>query len=269
MKKNIRFLLLFVICCLLFTGCGEKQDGVDDKITLNAPNNIKVETFYGNDNSDLILKLTNNSGSDISDLDITSSYPSAVGDLISEDEVFLKNFKANSTTYASLLLPINDNFESYIPNKINLDIKTESENLEGIADTSQFVDQIEMEYLIDDKNKVIDFNLTNNTGKIIGSVSSIVVYFKGDKPIATDYIDAINVEETYNIKRDILYSGYEDNIKYINYDKIEIYITNITDDYVEPEEDIDVEEEGYYDESENEIIDDETIDEDDDMSWDY
>lgn len=268
MKKNFKILILVIVGCLLFTGCGENKSAVDDKITLNAPNNINVETFYSTDNSTLILKLTNNSNEDINDLDIVSTYPTAQNSLISEDEFFMKNFKANSTTYASLMLPINDDFESYIPNKINLDIKTESENIEGIKDTSSMVNNVKLEYYVDENDKVIDFNLTNNTGKILGSVSSLIVYFKDDKPIATDIIDAINVEDTYNTKRDILYVGYEDNIKYIDYDNIEVYITSITDDYEEPEEDDEDVEEGYYDENNNEIIDDEPIEQDEDMEWD-
>ncbi len=264
MKKNIKFLMIILICCLLFTGCGEKKiEGVDDKIVLKAPDNVKVETFYSVDNSNIILKLTNEGSKDISDLDIVATYPTSENDLITDDEIFLKNFKANSTTYASLMLPIDENFNSYIPNKINLDILTESENLEGIADTSQMVDLVKADYTIDDNT--IDFNLTNATGKTLGSVSSIIIYFKDGKPIAADYIDALDVEETFELERDVLYTGEGDNIDYIDYDNIEIHITSITDDYDETE---DFDDSNEYDDNENEIIDDESIDEDDDMSWD-
>ena len=264
MKKNIKFLMVLLIGCLLFTGCGEKKvEGIDDKISLKAPNNIKVETFYSVDNSNIILKLTNEGSEDIKDLDIVATYPTSEDDLITDDEVFLNNFKAKSTTYASLMLPVNENFNSYIPSKINIDIMTESENLEDIADTSQMVDFVKADYTINDNT--IDFNLTNATGKTLGSVSSIIVYFKDDKPIAADYIDAIDVEDTYELERDILYTGDSNNIDYIDYDNIELFITRITDDYVEEEEFDDSDE---YDDTENEIIDDESIEEDDDMSWD-
>ena len=264
MKKNIKFLMVLLIGCLLFTGCGEKKiEGVDDKVSLKAPNNVKVETFYSIDNSNIILKLTNEGTEDISDLDILATYPTSQNDLITEDEIILKNLKANSTTYAALMLPINEDFNSYVPNKINLDIMTESENLEGIADTSQMVDLVKADYTVNDN--VINFKLTNATGKILGSVSSVLVYFKDGKPIAADYVDALDVEDTFELERDVLYTGEEDKMNYIDYDNIEVYITSIMDDYVEEEEFDDSDE---YDDSENEIIDDEQIEEDDDMSWD-
>ena len=264
MKKNIKFLMVLLIGCLLFTGCGEKKiEGVDDKVSLKAPNNVKVETFYSIDNSNIILKLTNEGTEDISDLDILATYPTSQNDLITEDEIILKNLKANSTTYAALMLPINEDFNSYVPNKINLDIMTESENLEGIADTSQMVDLVKADYTVNDN--VINFKLTNATGKILGSVSSVLVYFKDGKPIAADYVDALDFEDTFELERDVLYTGEEDKMNYIDYDNIEVYITSIMDDYVEEEEFDDSDE---YDDSENEIIDDEQIEEDDDMSWD-
>ena len=263
MKKNFRFLMILLIGCLLFTGCGEKKsEGIDDKISLKAPENVKVETFYSIDNSEIILKLTNEGSKDISDLDILATYPVDDDDLISEDEVFLKNFKANSTTYASVMLPINEDFDSYIPDKINLEIMTESENLEGIVDTSQMVDLVKADYTVNDN--VIDFNITNATGKILGSVTSIIVYYKDGKPIATDYIDAIDLEDTYNLQRDILYSGEDGDIDYIDYDNIEVYITSIMDDYEEDEFDDSDE----YDDTENEIIDDEPIEEDEEIDID-
>lgn len=248
MKKNFKFIMVLLIGCLLFTGCGEKKsEGEEDKLVLKAPENVKVETFYSVDNENIILKLTNEGSEDISDLDILATYPVSEDDLITEDEVFLKNFKANSTTYASLLLPVDEDFNSYIPDKINLDIMTESENLEGIADTSQMVDLVKAEYTINDDT--ISFNLTNATGKILGTVSSIIVYFKDDTPIATDYIDAFEVEDTFDIERDIL---MVDNQK-IDYDKVEVYITDITDDYVEDEDEELID----FDESENDLIDEE------------
>ena len=258
MKKHFKLIALLIVCSVLLTGCGGgKNSGVDDKINLNAPDNIKVESFYSTDKTTLILKLTNEGSEDIKDLDVLAKYPNSTEDLITEDEVFLKNFKANSTTYAALMLPIDSNFNSYIPSKIDLDILTEGESIEGIADTSEMVDLVKFDYNIDDN--IINYTITNNTGKILGSISSIVVYFKDGKPIATDYIDSFDVKETYSSDREILYS--EDDVEYIDYDNLEIYVTSILDDYVESDE-------GEYSAEENEMFDDEPIEEDDDMSWD-
>lgn len=252
MKKNLKFIMVLLIGCLLFTGCGDKKnegEGEKDKLSLKTPENIKVETFYSIDNENIILKLTNEGSEDISDLDILATYPVSEDDIISEDEVYLKNFKANSTTYASLMLPIDENFNSYVPDKIDIDVMTESENIEGVADTSQMVDLVKSDYTVNKDS--INFSLTNDTGKILGSVISLIVYFKDGTPIATDYIDAFEVEDTFDIERDIL---MVDNQK-IDYDKIEVYITDITDDYVEDEELID------FDETENDMIDEEEFDE--------
>ena len=260
MKKKIMILTIILVGCIFIGGCGKKEDeGVDKRINLSAPDNIKVETFYSVDNSNIIVRMTNNGNEDIKDLDVYVTYPETTDDLLDEDEIFLKNFRAHSTTYASLMLPVDENFNFYIPSKINLEIKTDGENLEGIADTSNMVDLVKATYDVEDN--IIDFNITNNTNKILGSVSCILVYMKDGKPIAADYIDALDVEEKYNVKRGVLYSGEDENPKYIDYDNIEVYITSITDDYVETNDD-------EYDDTQNDLIDEEPIEEDDDMSWD-
>ena len=259
MKKKVMGLVLLLICCVIISGCGKKNE-VDNRINLNKPDNIKVESFYSEDNTNVILKITNDGNEDIKDLDVYAKYPESSNDLIDEDEVFLKNIKAHSTTYAALMLPINGEFNSYIPNKIDLEIKTDGEKLEGIADTSEFVDLVKANYKVE--NNIIDFTITNNTNKILGSVSCIMVYMKDGKPIAADYVDALDVEDTYNIERDILYTGDLGNPKYIDYDNIEVYVTSITDDYVESDEE-------EFEDYDNEIIDDEPIEQDDDENMDY
>ena len=259
MLKKLKIVTLFIIMCILFTGCGNKSaSNIDKKINLNAPKDIKVESYYSYDNSSLILKLTNEGSNDYKDLDIITEYPYKERDLISDDEILIKNLRANSSTYVSLMLPIDNNFAPYIPNKIDLSILTESENIEDIADTSSMVDLIKFDYDIEDNS--IYYTITNNTGKIIGTVNNIVVYFKDGKPIATDYIDAYDVEETFSSDQEILYYetignlDEEDDeggdVKYIDYDNIEIYTISIFDDYVEDSG-------GEYSPEEEEILDDE------------
>ena len=251
MKKKVMGLVLLLICCVLIAGCG-KKDEVDNRINLSKPDNIKVESFYSEDNTNMILKITNEGNEDIKDLDVSVDYPNSSNDLLNEDEVFLKNLKANSFTYAALMLPINESFNSYVPDKINLDIKTEGENIEGIADTSDMVDKVKATYSVEDN--LINFTITNDTNKILGSVSCILVYMKDGK--------ALDVEDTYNIERDVLFTGDLDEPKYIEYDNIEVYVTSITDDYVESNDE-------EYSDADNEIIDDEPIEEDDDENMDY
>lgn len=234
MKKRVKILGIIIMLSLIFTGCGKNQNlGVDSRINLTSPDGIKVETFYSIDNTNLIVKLTNETSNDIKALEISTDY-SENNDVLKDDEVIVNNFKANSTTFASLLLPINQDFKSYIPNKINLIISNDSENLEKISDSSMYMNQINIDYKVE--NNIVYFNLANNTGKIMGSIDSIIIYYKDGKPIATDYIQAIDVEDNFDIERNIPYLDDSDEEKYIDYDNMEIIITKVQDNYDKLEE---------------------------------
>ncbi len=258
MKKNFKFLIGLLVGCMLFTGCGKSTDGVDKRINLKAPDGVKVETYYSEDKSSLIVKLSNETSSDINVLDVVATYPGN-GDILDEDEKIVKNIDANSYTYVSLLLPIDEDFNSYIPNKIDLNILTESESIDDAGDTSMYKDFVKLDYKVE--NDEVNINLTNDTGKILGSIEGVVIYFKDGKPIAADDLYALDVDDNVDLTRDILSYDDTDEVTYIDYDNVEVYLTNIIDDYIESEDEIINEEapedNGYIEEDVDEDIDEE------------
>ena len=255
MKKKFKVLVILLIGCFLVVGCGKKNDNIDKHINLNAPNDIKVETFYDSFKEHIIVKLTNESSSNIKALKVEAEYPGEDSNIYS---VIIKNLKANNTTYAMLELPFDDDFEYYVPNKFDLNILTDGDDLDSIEDVSQYFDKIQTDYSVNDN--IINYSLANNSGKILGSVDSIIVYFKDGKPIAGDYIMALDVDLVFNLERDVVYKGDIDNPEYLDYDNIEIFVTSINDDYEESEDDEEIMDDDFY-------IEEETVDEDDDMAW--
>ncbi len=235
MKKNFKFIALFIVSVLLITGCGKGENSSNSKVNLSAPDGVKAETFYSIDNSNLIVKITNESSSDINALYVVADYPGD-NNLITTDSMVVQNIKANSTTFASLLLPIDNDFNSYVPDSFDLTVLDNGEYLEGIEDTSMYADKVKASYDVEDNT--IYFSLTNDSGKILGGVDAVIVYYKDGKPIATDSVNSLNVGDSYQVERDVIYTGDFDDPKYIDYDNIEVYITSINDDYVEsiPEE---------------------------------
>ncbi len=254
MKRNFKLVILLVVCCFLFVGCGKKQETLDNNIDLDAPNDVKIETYKNYDGSSMIVKLTNNGSNDLSKIAVSVSYPDSSDD---DNYVVINNFKANSTTYTLLDLPYDENFEYYVPDNINLTVATDGELLQDIEDLSKYADKVKATCSADDD--VINYSITNNSGKILGSVDSVIVYFKNNVPVAGDYIMSFGVEESFEGNRDVLYTGDIENPKYIDYDDVQIYVTGIVDDY---------DEEDFEDEIiEDDVIEDETVDYDDDMSW--
>ena len=256
MKKNFKILLVLVLGLLLLTGCGKGKEDVDNRINLNAPEGIKVETFYSFDNSSLIVKLTNETSDDIKLLNVKANYPE--NNFITENEASVTILKANSTIYTALLLPIDDDFNSYIPNEFDVNIT--KEEVDEFNDTSEYIDQIKTNYNINDDK--INLTIENQSGDTLGSVNALLVYVKDGKPIATDFIYAMEVEETYEIERDILRTGDLDNPKQIDYDNIELYVTSVTNDFF-----------GYDDEIDgtttpDDELEEEDVDEDIDEEWD-
>ena len=225
MKKEFKkVLLILLVCCFAMVGCGKNNNNAN----LKTPKNVKADTYISSDKTTLIVKVTNQSGEDIPALDVSVSYPNK-DDLIADDYAVLTNLKGNATTYVALSLPINQDFDYYVPDTFDVNVSTESDNLVGLTDTSSFVDKIKAEYSVGDNEVEID--MTNDTGKIIGTVDCILVYFKDGKPVGADTIEAIDVEDEYYSDRDVLYTGDLDNPKYIDYDNIELYINGIFDNY--------------------------------------
>ena len=254
MKKSFKFLIVLFLGCVLLTGCGKGNGEVDNRINLNAPEGIKAETFYSFDNSNIIIKLTNETSSDIKMLNVKVNYTG--GFLITEVESPVTILRSNTSTYVSLLLPIDDNFASYIPDKFDLNITTEEIDEEN--DTSAYLDDIEVNYTVN--NDKINFNLNNKSGDILGSINSLIVYFKEGKPVATDYVYALDVDKNYETERDIVHTGELDNPKNVDYDNIEVYVLSVSNDYVGYDDidgDINIPEEDIIEEDVDEDIDEE------------
>ena len=252
MKKNLKIVIVLLVCSFMIVGCGKKDKTVDDHINLTKPDNVKVETFYNADQTGIIVKLTNESSSSIPKLDVEANY-SENEEFYDGTDVIITNFKPNSTTYAFLSLPFDNNFESYVPDKFDLNITTEGDLLEDVGDVSKYADKLKSTFTVEDN--IIDYTITNDTGKKLGTVDSIIVYFKEGKPVGADYITAIDVDTIFNMNRDVLYVGDLDEPQYIDYDNIEVYITYVNDNIDEITDDFFVDGE------------EETVDEDDDMSW--
>ncbi len=229
MKKNFKFLAIILLIVITMTGCGKETTNNSGekygKINVDSIKSVKTETFYSYNKNNLIVKLTNTSNEDIKSLYVEANYSEE--DKEANDATIVTNLKANGETYVSLSLPYNENFEGVIPEKVDLLVTDNNEVINSLEDSTEFVDYVVAELKNNDDN-TIDVTIANLSDTQLSSADATVIFFKDGKPIASNYVFALDLLDRYTETIELPLKDESEEAEVIDYDDVKVYVTNIT-----------------------------------------
>lgn len=228
MKKISRYLVLVLLVMMCF-GCGKKgangkNSDYQEHLNIKKLDDIKVEDFISFDANEIILKVTNSGKKTYNGVTVKSIYYNKNNEEVGADEVYLTHLEANKTTYVSQYLPMDENFEGYVPDRIEVEFIEDTD----ATDVADYMEKISASYA-NGEDGAIDVTIKNDTGVNIGLVDATVVFLKDGKPLSTNYISVINlmdehVETIIVPTTEIHDDGSAD---YIEYDDVQIFINNV------------------------------------------
>ena len=229
MKKKLFLGLLCGGLVLGFaTGCGTSTD--DSKkygINVNASENIDVKTYVDHDKDYLIVYLTNNNDYNIGSLDVEAKFYDANGNNIGDDSNTLLDFVSDGQYVFTIDLPHDDDYNNYVPEKIDLSIKIDEEYQDYVGGGTLYNDKVETSYTKD--NDEIEVTIKNNSGVELYTVEIAVLFMKNGKPVYVDgissYLEVGESEtESIDIPEDWEASENSDEDVLIDFDSIELVV---------------------------------------------
>lgn len=196
MKKLFLGLLCSVVILGLATGCGiSSDDSKKYNININADEKIDVKTYVDYDKNYLIVYLTNNNDYNIGSLDAEAKYYDKNGNSISVESNVILGFVSGGNYVFTMDLPHDDEYNNYIPDKIDLSIKVDKEYQEIVDADALYNDKVTTKYTKSSDN--VQVNIKNNSGVKLYTVEVAVLFMKNGKPIYVDnLIDSLDVGES-------------------------------------------------------------------------
>lgn len=203
MKKLFLSLLCSVVILGLATGCGiSSDDSKKYNVNINADEKIDVKTYVDYDKNYLIVYLTNNNDYNIGSLDAEAKYYDKNGNSISVESDMILDFVSGGNYVFTMDLPHDDEYNNYIPDKIDLSIKVDKEYQEIVGADVLYNDKVTINYTRSSDN--IQVNIKNNSGVKLYSVEVVALFMKNGKPIYVDnLIDSLDVGESIKESIDI------------------------------------------------------------------
>lgn len=232
MKKILSFLTTITIGVLCLTGCSfGKDDSSKYNINIESNDNVKVNAYVSFDKSEIILYLTNNNDYNIGNLEVESKYTNNNGNSIGDDGTSLLDFKKGTDYVTTIDLPYDDNYENYVPDKIDIKIYIDQEYQEIVDDIDMYDDKISSSYQVENGN--VKVTLTNNSKVTLAEIEAAVLFMKDGKPIAVDIIRGFDVSKTYSESIEIPtdWEKSDDEDVPIKYDSIKVVINRAIKDY--------------------------------------
>lgn len=234
MKKIYGFLGILLVGFLCLTGCSlGRDDSSKYNINIDADENIEVKTYVDYEKDYLIVYLTNNNSYNIGSFDIEAIFYDKNGNNVGDDSWTELDFISGGNYVIALDLPHDDDYNNYVPNKIDLSVKIDQEYQDIVGERKLYNDKIKTSYKkVGDK---IEISLINNSGKELNTVEVAVLFIKNGKPIYTDSLSgyfAIGESDTItiDIPEDWEASENSDEDVLIDYDSIEIVVNRATAD---------------------------------------
>lgn len=229
MKKKLFLSLLCSGLVLgLATGCGTSTD--DSKkynINVNASENIDVKTYVDYDKDYLIVYLTNNNDYNIGSLDVDAKFYDADGNNIGDDSSTLLDFISGGNYVYNVDLPHDDDYNNYVPEKIDLSIQVDQEYQDYVGGGALYNDKVTTSYTR--SGDEINVTIKNNSGAELYTVDVAVLFMKNGKPIYADnissYLDVGESQtESIDIPEDWEASENSDEDVLIDFDSIEFVV---------------------------------------------
>lgn len=237
MKKRVLMVIPVLLIGIIFiTGCslgGTKDDSKKYNININSEENIKANAYINYDKSELILYMTNNYSYNIGSYEVELIYYDKDGNVINSDDVYrFLGFKSGSDSALTFYLPTDKStYESYVPDKIDLNIVIDQEFQEIVGEKPLYDDEIETSHKVNDQK--VDITFKNNSGKTLAEIDAVVVFMKNNKPIAVKEIPLNKVSDsiTDNVKIPNYYDEKKDDYLLIKYDSIKVVINRAIENY--------------------------------------
>lgn len=228
-------MILSLLGMMLVTGCGKKDEtNTTDKMKINTSENIEAKTYNSFDNNELIIYVKNNNSYTIGSANVEIRYYNKDNQLVDDDSTVIQNFKSGGTYVATLGYPYDEDLNTYIPEKVEVNIKIDEEYQKEMEEKPNYIDQITTSYVKDENELIVTIN--NNSGRTLAEVIGLAVYKKNGVPIATSSLLGVDVEST---QEDTVMIPTEWNQETnedvpIEYDEVEIIINDVIDEFEEP-----------------------------------
>lgn len=228
MKKKIGLSLLVLLGVVGLTGCGTTSD--DSKkydINVNASENIEVKTYVDHDKDYLIVYLTNNNDYNIGSLDVDAKFYDVNGNNIGDDSNTFLDFVSGGNYVYTVDLPHDDDYNNYVPEKIDLSIQVDQEYQDYVGGGTLYNDKVATSYTR--SGDEINVTIKNNSGVELYTVDVAVLFMKNGKPIYVDgissYLEVGESEtESIDIPEDWEASENSDEDVLIDFDSIEFVV---------------------------------------------
>lgn len=229
MKKMFLSLLCGGLVLGLATGCGTSSD--DSKkydINISASENIDVKTYVDYDKDYLIVYLTNNNNYNIGNLDVDAKFYDANGNNVGDDSDTFLDFVSGGNYVYTVDLPHDNDYNNYVPDKIDLSIKVDEEYQDIVGGGTLYNDKVSTSYTR--SGDEIEVTIKNNSGVELNTVEVAVLFMKNGKPIyvVDNFRSYLEVGESetgsIDIPEDWEASENSDEDVLIDFDMIEILV---------------------------------------------
>ena len=233
MKKAFSLLGILLVEVVCLTGCifGSGDDSSKYNINIDADENIEVKTYVDYEKDYLIVYLTNNNTFNIGNISVEAVYYDEDGNKINDDYDLGLGFIKGGNFVATLDLPHDDEYNNYVPDKIDLSVKIDQEYQDTVGGGTLYNDKVQVSHKkVGDK---IEVTLKNTSGVELSTVEVAVLFMKKGKPI---YVDSLNghfeigetATESIDIPKDWEASEKADKDVLIDYDDIQIVVNRAT-----------------------------------------
>lgn len=228
MKKVFLSLLCSGLVLRLTTGCGIFSNDLKKyNINVDADENIEVEAYVDYDKDYLIVFMTNNNDYNIGNIDIDATFYDTNGNNIGDDSNTFLDFVSGGKYVFTVDLPHDDDYNNYVPEKIDLSVKVDQEYQDIVGGGTLYNDKIATSYT--KTSDEIQVSIKNNSGVELYTVEVAVLFMKNGKPIYVDSLSgSLNVgefaTESIDIPEDWEASENSDEDVLIDFDSIEIVV---------------------------------------------
>lgn len=228
MKKKLCLSLITLLGVVSLTGCGNNVDDTKKyNINVNADENIAVETYVDHDKDYLIVYMTNNNDYNIGSIDMDATFYDNNGNNVGDDSNTLLDFVSGGKYVFTVDLPHDDDYNNYVPEKIDLSIKVDEEYQDYVGGGTLYNDKISTSYT--KSGDEIEVSIKNNSGVELYTVEVAVLFMKNGKPIYADSLSGSldigeSETESIDIPEDWEASENSDEDVLIDFDSVEFVV---------------------------------------------
>ena len=242
-NKILKCLICGVMILGLSTGCGNantdvgsgstgKNESSKYDVNITSEDNIGVKSYIANSNEGLIVVLTNDNDYDIGSFDLEVAYYDKEGNKIEEDENMALDFKKGSEHVMMFDLPKDEDYNYYVPAKIELSAVVDKENQDMVELGTMYNDKLDISYKTNEED--ISVTVKNNSGVELQTVEIAVVFMKNNKPVMVDGIGGsldIGESTTEEVDIPIDWEKSDEEDVFVDYDSIKFVVNRAVAEY--------------------------------------